>query len=195
MEVPRGRLEMNLSTTEMEECGDQLVKLMTVSPEEKIGTAECPQVSLVQAASQEVVGDHCLVASLVRFDTEHITKEKDIVPENRLRVILRDIHSGVKFYCWLFGGYSDAFVRLEVTPSDLVVLTSPTLVETKKYYRQRLPADISPWTVQCRSREKKTLKIYRVKSSKVVKSEYIENDPNLVFKQEILVKSESMTQE
>lgn len=201
VKVPRGRLEMYLSTMEMEESGDQLVKLMTVSSEEKIGTEECPQVSLVQVASQEVVGDHCLVASLVRVDTEHITKEKDGVHENRLRVILRDILSGVKFYCWLFGAYSDAFVRLEVTPSDLVVVTSPRLVETKKYYRQRLPADISPWTVHCRSREKKILKIYRVKSCKVVKSEYFEYgnhsafDVNLDSKQEILVKSESIIQE
>ena len=138
---------------------EELVKLVTVSSEEKFSTEECPQVSLrlaCQLSRQEAVGDHCLLARLVSLDTEHITWERDRVSENRLRVILRDTSSGLEFFCWLFGAYSEAFLRLEVSPSDLVVLTNPKLVKTKKRYKQILPADIFPWTVQCLSREKKT---------------------------------------
>ena len=156
----------------------------------------CPQVSLATAAGHQVEGDHCLVARLVRRDTEHITREKHLVSESRIRVILQDTNSGEQFFCWLFGEYSDIFVKEEVKPGDVVVLTSPTTVKTKKKYKQELPANISGWTVHCLTREKKLVSFVKVGrwicpkcgTDGVKSEEYYESDHEPIIK--IEVKSE-----
>ena len=123
---------------------------------------ECPQVDLLQAARQDLAGDHCLVGRVESLDTDHITREEHLVSENRLRLILRDSVSGEKFYCWLFGEYSDAFVSRRMRPSDLLVLTKPSVSKTRLKYKQVLPPDMSCWTVYCLTRDKKPLTLVKV---------------------------------
>ena len=132
----------------MSESAESLVKLLSLRAGEEVEQVlalgeECPQVGLAQVACQEVEGDHCLVTRLVSVDTDHITRAEHLVAENRIRLIVRDVRSGSKCYCWLFGDYSDAFVSNRVKPSDLVVFRNPRVVKTKLKYKQVLPADMS----------------------------------------------------
>ena len=151
----------------MAESQEVLVKLLTLRAGEELEQVlppgeESPQVSLAQVAGQEVGGDHCLLARVVSVDTDHITRAEHLVAENRIRLILEDVRSGSNCYCWLFGEYSDAFMRLQVKPSDLVVFSNPRVVRTKLKYKQILPADMSGWTIHCVSRERKLLTFVRM---------------------------------
>ena len=144
-----------------------LVKLLNLGSEEDAGqvlpsSEECPQVSLAEVARQEVRGDHCLLTRLISVDSDHITRAEHLVAENRIRLILQDVRSGSHCYCWLFGEYSDAFVKHRVKPSDLVLFRNPRVVRTKLKYKQILPAHMSGWTIHCLSRERKLVTFVRL---------------------------------
>ena len=165
---------------------EALVSLLTLRAGEEVEQVlppgeECPQVSLAQVARQEVEGDHCLLTRLVSVDTDHITRAEHLVAENRIRLILRDVRSGSKCYCWLFGEYSDAFVRLGVKPSDLVVFRNPKVVRTRLKSRKLLPAQMSNWVILCLSKERKLVTFVRVEQEEEEEDMAQSVRPNNVF--------------
>ena len=105
---------------------------------------ECPLVNIAEVGEARVPASHCVCLTVEAIET-HITHQIHLVPENRIRTVLRDIQSGDKCYCWMFGDYSDNLVRMGVKTGDMVIIRNPRVVRTKLKYKQvRFKIDYSP---------------------------------------------------
>ena len=96
---------------------------------------ECPLVNITEVGEARVPVSHCVCLRVEIIET-HITHQIHLVPENRIRCILRDIQSGEKCYCWMFGDYSNNLVSMGVKTGDMVIIENPRVVKTKLKYKQ-----------------------------------------------------------